>query len=57
MLTAWSAGGIAGPLLISRVHDLTGSYDGALYAIARSARQHDRAVYRPPTARPFGGDP
>src|SRR5215217_2792876 len=34
MLTAWSAGGIAGPLLISRVHDLTGSYDGALYAIA-----------------------
>ena len=21
------------------------------------AGQHDRAVYRPPTARPFGGDP
>jgi hypothetical protein len=34
MLTAWSAGGIAGPLLVSRVRDATGEYDGALYAIA-----------------------
>jgi OFA family oxalate/formate antiporter-like MFS transporter len=34
MLTAWSAGGIAGPLLVSQVRDATGEYDGALYAIA-----------------------
>ena len=34
MLTAWSAGGIAGPLLISQVKDATGEYDGALYVIA-----------------------
>jgi len=34
MLTAWSAGGVVGPLLISTVRDSTGSYDIALYVIA-----------------------
>jgi OFA family oxalate/formate antiporter-like MFS transporter len=34
MLTAWSAGGIVGPLLISKIRDSTGSYDTALYIIA-----------------------
>jgi OFA family oxalate/formate antiporter-like MFS transporter len=34
MLTAWSAGGVAGPLLISRIKDSTGAYDTALYIIA-----------------------
>jgi len=34
MLTAWSAGGVAGPLLISRIRDSTGAYDTALYIIA-----------------------
>jgi MFS transporter, OFA family, oxalate/formate antiporter len=34
MLTAWSAGGVAGPLLISKIKDGTGAYDTALYIIA-----------------------
>jgi MFS transporter, OFA family, oxalate/formate antiporter len=34
MLTAWSAGGVAGPLLISKIRDSTGAYDTALYIIA-----------------------
>lgn len=34
MLTAWSAGGVAGPLLISRIRDSSGNYDTALYIIA-----------------------
>jgi OFA family oxalate/formate antiporter-like MFS transporter len=34
MLTAWSAGGVAGPLLISKIRDSTGNYDTALYIIA-----------------------
>jgi OFA family oxalate/formate antiporter-like MFS transporter len=34
MLTAWSAGGVAGPLLISKIKDSTGAYDTALYIIA-----------------------
>ena len=34
MLTAWSAAGIAGPLLISKIRDSTGNYDTALYIIA-----------------------
>jgi len=54
MLTAWSAGGIAGPLLISRVHDLTGSYDGALYAIAAIMLVSTILpfIVRPPRGRP-----
>jgi MFS transporter, OFA family, oxalate/formate antiporter len=54
MLTAWSAGGIAGPLLISRVHDLTGSYDGALYAIAAIMLVSTIVpfIVRPPRGRP-----
>jgi MFS transporter, OFA family, oxalate/formate antiporter len=34
MLTAWSAGGVLGPLLISKIRDSTGEYDTALYIIA-----------------------
>jgi len=34
MLTAWSFGGVLGPLLISRVIDSTGSYTLAFYIIA-----------------------
>ena len=34
MLTAWSAGGVAGPLLISKIRDSSGTYDTALYIIA-----------------------
>ncbi len=34
MLTAWSFGGVLGPLLISRVIDSTGSYTAAFYIIA-----------------------
>jgi MFS transporter, OFA family, oxalate/formate antiporter len=34
MLTAWSFGGVLGPLLISRVIDTTGSYTLAFYIIA-----------------------
>ena len=34
MLTAWSAAGIVGPLLISKIRDSTGAYDTALYIIA-----------------------
>src|SRR5215213_762228 len=34
MLTAWSAGGVVGPLLISKIRDSTGAYDTALYIIA-----------------------
>ncbi|GAC1448051.1 MAG: OFA family MFS transporter [Ktedonobacterales bacterium] len=34
MLTAWSAGGILGPILIARVKDITGGYTVALLAIA-----------------------
>jgi len=34
MLTAWSAGGVVGPLLISKIRDSTGKYDTALYIIA-----------------------
>lgn len=34
MLTAWSFGGVLGPLLISRVIDVTGSYSLAFYIIA-----------------------
>lgn len=34
MLTAWSAGGILGPILIAYIRQVTGSYSGALYVIA-----------------------
>lgn len=34
MLTAWSAGGIFGPILIAYIRQATGSYSGALYIIA-----------------------
>src|SRR5215208_4344977 len=34
MLTAWSFGGVLGPLLISRVIDVTGSYTLAFYILA-----------------------
>jgi MFS transporter, OFA family, oxalate/formate antiporter len=34
MLTAWSAGGVVGPLLISKIRDSSGNYDTALYIIA-----------------------
>jgi OFA family oxalate/formate antiporter-like MFS transporter len=34
MLTAWSAAGVVGPLLNSKIRDSTGAYDTALYIIA-----------------------
>ncbi|HVF03113.1 MAG TPA: MFS transporter, partial [Rubrobacteraceae bacterium] len=34
MLTAWSFGGVLGPVLISRVVDATGAYANAMYILA-----------------------
>ncbi len=34
MLTAWSFGGVLGPLLISRVVDATDGYENAFYILA-----------------------
>ncbi len=34
MITAWSAGGIFGPILIATIREATGNYSGALYIIA-----------------------
>ena len=34
MLSAWSAGGVLGPILIARVKDKTGAYSSALTTIA-----------------------
>ena len=34
MITAWSAGGVLGPILIATIREATGSYAGALYIIA-----------------------
>ena len=34
MLTAWGAGALVGPILLSRVRDATGQYVGGLHAIA-----------------------
>lgn len=34
MLTAWSAAGVVGPLLLSYIKDSTGAYDGAFYILA-----------------------
>ena len=34
MITAWSAGGVLGPILIANIREATGSYAGALYIIA-----------------------
>jgi OFA family oxalate/formate antiporter-like MFS transporter len=34
MLTAWGAGAVLGPVLISRIRDATGHYTGGLHAIA-----------------------
>lgn len=53
MLTAWSAGGVVGPLLISRIRDSTGAYDTALYIIAGMMVVSCilPLVVRPPAAR------
>jgi OFA family oxalate/formate antiporter-like MFS transporter len=57
MLTAWSAGGVAGPLLISRIRDSSGEYDTALYIIAGMmvASCVIPLIVRPP-AKERGGD-
>ncbi len=34
MITAWGFGGVLGPILISRIIDTTGGYEGAFYIIA-----------------------
>ena len=53
MLTAWSFGGVLGPLLISRVIDLTGSYTLAFYIIAAIMVGSAVVAFivRPPTQR------
>jgi len=60
MLTAWSAGGVAGPLLISKIRDSTGAYDTALYIIAglMVASCVIPLIVRPPApAAARGGEP
>jgi len=54
MLTAWSAGGVAGPLLISKIRDSTGAYDTALYIIAGmlAAACIIPLIVRPPAREP-----
>jgi MFS transporter, OFA family, oxalate/formate antiporter len=58
MLTAWSAGGVAGPLLISKIKDGTGAYDTALYIIAGMLVVSCiiPLIVRPPAAE-RGGEP
>ncbi len=34
MLTAWSMGGVVGPILMARLRETTGAYSNALYIIA-----------------------
>jgi OFA family oxalate/formate antiporter-like MFS transporter len=53
MLTAWSFGGVLGPLLISRVIDVTGSYTLAFYIIAAIMVGSAVVAFivRPPTQR------
>jgi OFA family oxalate/formate antiporter-like MFS transporter len=53
MLTAWSAAGVLGPLLISTIRDSTGSYDTALYIIAAIMLVSTALplLVRPPRAR------
>src|ERR687885_875330 len=53
MLTAWGVGGVLGPLLISRVIDLTGSYTLAFYIIAAIMVGSAVVAFivRPPTRR------
>jgi OFA family oxalate/formate antiporter-like MFS transporter len=59
MLTAWSAGGVLGPLLISKIRDSTGAYDTALYIIAgiMVASCVLPLIVRPPAAREDDGEP
>jgi OFA family oxalate/formate antiporter-like MFS transporter len=54
MLTAWSAGGVVGPLLISKIRDSTGAYDTALYIIAGmlAASCIIPLIVRPPAREP-----
>jgi OFA family oxalate/formate antiporter-like MFS transporter len=51
MLTAWSFGGVLGPLLISYIIDSTGSYTAAFYIIAviMVASAGVAFIVRPPT--------
>jgi MFS transporter, OFA family, oxalate/formate antiporter len=53
ILTAWSFGGVLGPLLISRVIDVTGSYTLAFYIIAAIMVGSAVVAFivRPPTQR------
>jgi MFS family permease len=34
ILTAWGVGGVVGPFIAAKVHDVTGSYHGALIPVA-----------------------
>jgi hypothetical protein len=57
MLTAWSVGGVLGPILISRVIDTTGSYTLAFYIIAAIMIGSAVVAFivRPPRAPPEAG--
>jgi MFS transporter, OFA family, oxalate/formate antiporter len=59
MLIAWSLGGVIGPLGISFVHEVTGSFDAALYGFAGLALLGVALTFftRPPGAEADGGDP
>jgi MFS transporter, OFA family, oxalate/formate antiporter len=59
MLTAWSFGGVLGPLLISRVIDVTKSYTLAFYIIAAIMVGSAVVAFivRPPTRRSEAGAP
>jgi OFA family oxalate/formate antiporter-like MFS transporter len=34
MLTAWAAAGVAGPFIFAYIKEITGNFEGALYAAA-----------------------
>ena len=59
MLTAWSFGGVLGPLLISRVIDSTGSYTLAFYILAAilAGSAVVAFIVRPPAREPHADAP
>ncbi len=59
MLTAWSAAGVAGPILISVIRDSTGGYETALYILAGMVLVSTvlPLIIRPPRAEQVRGEP
>jgi MFS transporter, OFA family, oxalate/formate antiporter len=55
MLTAWGAGAVLGPMLVSHLREVTGDYVGGLQAIAAIMAASSLAplLVRPPPVRDF----